>query len=182
MIQSLQTSDLPNNTYQVFGTIIVDECHHIPAKTFREVIQHFHSYYMYGFTATPVRKNRDEKLIFIHIGDIIHEVIVPATHSTNKQLSVIIRNSELFTPFTASTDKIETLTNILIHDTARNEIITTDIKREAMAGRKILILTERKVHVEVLQQYLKGSFETITLTGDDSDQSKKAKNEINRRW
>ncbi len=177
MIQSLQTPNLPDKDklYHGFGTIIVDECHHIPAKTFREVIQHFHSYYLYGFTATPIRKNKDEKLIFIHIGDIIHEVIIPITSNQNKQLSVTIQSTELFAPFNVSTDKIETLINILIHDTARNEMIVQDIKREVRTGRKILVLTERKAHVDLLHQYLKSTCETITLTGEDSEQSKKAK-------
>jgi len=177
MIQSLQTQNLSDKDklYHAFGTIIVDECHHIPAKTFREVIQHFHSYYLYGFTATPIRKNKDEKLIFIHIGDIIHEVIIPITANQNKQLSINIQNTELFAPFNASTDKLETFISILIHDTSRNEMIVQDIKREVRAGRKVLVLTERKAHVDILQQYLKGACETTTLTGEDSEQSKKAK-------
>ena len=177
MIQSLQNPDLPgkDKLHHAFGTIIADECHHIPAKTFREVIQHFHSYYLYGFTATPIRKNKDEKLIFIHIGDIIHEVVIPITTNQNRQLSVVIQNTELFTPFNASTDKTETLLNILIHDTARNVMIVEDIKREVRAGRKILVLSERKAHVDIIQQYLKGTCETITLTGEDNEQSKKAK-------
>jgi superfamily II DNA or RNA helicase len=177
MIQSLQNPNLhdKDKLYHAFGALIVDECHHIPAKTFREVIQHFHSYYLYGFTATPIRKNKDEKLIFIHIGDIIHEVVIPVAETKNKQLSVTIQNTELFTPFNASTDKVETLLNILIHDTARNEVIIDDVKREVRAGRKLLVLTERKAHVDILQQYLKSTCETITLTGEDSEQSKKTK-------
>lgn len=177
MIQSLQTPNLSDldKLYHAFGIIIVDECHHIPAKTFREVIHHFHSYYLYGFTATPIRKNKDEKLIFIHIGDIIYEIIIPVKGIHNKQLSVNIQNTELSTPFNASTDKVETLINILIHDTARNEMILDDIKKEIRAGRKILVLTERKAHVDVLQQYLKGACETITLTGEDGEQNRKAK-------
>lgn len=177
MIQSLQNPNVPDKDrlYHAFGTIIVDECHHIPTKTFREVIQHFHSYYLYGFTATPIRKNKDEKLIFIHIGDIIHEAVIPVTGNQNKQLSVIVQSTELFTPFNASTDKVEKLLNILIHDTARNEMIMDDIKKEVRAGRKILVLTERKAHVEILQQYLKGTCVTITLTGEDGEQNKKAK-------
>jgi superfamily II DNA or RNA helicase len=177
MIQSLQNPDLPGKgkLLHAFGTIIVVECHHIPAKTFREVIRHFHSYYLYGFTATPIRKNKDEKLIFIHIGDMIYEVVIPITANQNRQLSVVIQNTELFTPFNASTDKTKTLLNILIHDTARNEMIVEDIKREVRAGRKILVLTERKAHIDILQQYLKSTCETITLTGEDSEQSKKGK-------
>jgi superfamily II DNA or RNA helicase len=65
MIQSLQSTGLPDNIYKSFGIIIVDECHHIPAKTFSEVINKYHSYFLYGLTATPIRKNKDEKLIFI---------------------------------------------------------------------------------------------------------------------
>src|SRR3989304_3609338 len=54
-----------------FGTIIIDECHHIPATTFRQVIQNLNPLYIYGLTATPKRKHNDEKLIYIYIGDII---------------------------------------------------------------------------------------------------------------
>ena len=177
MIQSLQTPNLPDTEklYHAFGTIIIDECHHIPAKTFREVIQHFHSFYLYGFTATPIRKNKDEKLIFMHIGNIIHEVFIPVKGIHNKQLSVTIQNTQIYTPFNASTDKVDTLLNILIHDTARNEMILDDIKREARADRKTLVLTERKAHVDILHQYHKGFCKTITLTGEDSEQNRKGK-------
>lgn len=176
MIQSLQSDNLPDKIYHSFGIILVDECHHIPAKTFREVIINFHSYYLYGFTATPKRKNKDEELIFIHIGKIIHQVVFsPTEENHRKDLSVIIRETELFTPFNAGTDNAETLLHILIHDTARNELIVNDIRREATAGRRILVLTERKTHVNILQQYLKSSIETIGITGDDPVQARKSK-------
>jgi len=176
MIQSLQASSLPDKTFHSFGTIIVDECHHIPAKTFREVIINFHSYYLYGFTATPTRKNRDEKLIFIHIGKIIREILLPPTEDDHSQeLSVIIRETGLSTPFNAKTDNFETLLHILIHDTARNELIVQDIKREVSAGRKVLVLSERKAHVAILRQYLKNSIETIAITGEDPIQARKSK-------
>lgn len=176
MIQSLQSDMLPEKVYRAFGTIVVDECHHIPARTFRQAITQFHSYYLYGFTATPNRKNRDEELIFIHIGKIIHRVIYsPAQEDQNRQLSVTIQETDFFTPFDAKTDQPETFLHILIHDTARNELIVTDIKREATAGRKVLVLTERKAHVAVLQQYLKGSLETIAITGEDPAQSRRSK-------
>lgn len=46
-----------------FGTILIDECHHIPAESYRNAIQQFNSYYLYGLTATPFRKYNDGKLI-----------------------------------------------------------------------------------------------------------------------
>lgn len=63
MIQSLVKLDDVKEFANSFGTIIIDECHHIPAKTFREAIINFNAYYLYGLTATPIRKNNDEQLI-----------------------------------------------------------------------------------------------------------------------
>ncbi len=174
MIQSL--GNLPDATYGAFGTILVDECHHIPARTFREMIGNFSTYYLYGLTATPKRKHRDEELIFIHIGKIIHEVVFTAGASDSiRHLAVIIRDTGFFIPFDAKTDNFERLINVLIHDTGRNEIIVRDIKREVMAGRKVLVLAERKAHVAVLSQYLMGALETIAVTGEDSVASRGAK-------
>ena len=71
MIQSLTRNEKVDVISGNFGTIIVDECHHIPAKSFREAIVNFNSYYLYGLTATPKRKNNDEKLIYVYIGNIL---------------------------------------------------------------------------------------------------------------
>jgi superfamily II DNA or RNA helicase len=174
MIQSLQTADLPENFYDLFGTVIIDECHHIPAKTFRDFVQHFNSRYLYGFTATPFRKDDDEKLIFIYLGDIIHQVKIPVTEEySNRPFSVVIRDTSFFAPFDSVTDHFEVLMSILIHDTTRNELIVTDILKETTAGRKVLVLTERKTHVAILYHYLKAHVEAIAITGEDADQLKK---------
>ena len=176
MMQSLATIDAANEIFKSFGLIIIDECHHVPAKTFRQVIQHFTSYYLYGLTATPIRKNNDEKLIFIHIGDVIQEVKLPSTNnSPSKKVSVIIRETDLLVPFDYKTDKTETLYQILIHDSERNRLIIDDIKTEVNTGKKVLVLTERKAHVEVLYQYLKNKYEVITISGDDPEAARKLK-------
>jgi superfamily II DNA or RNA helicase len=173
MIQSLATLDSTNELFKSFGLILIDECHHVPAKTFREVIQQFSTFYLYGLTATPIRKSNDEKLIFIHIGDVIHEV--KSSNSPSKKLAVIIRETDLFVPFDYKTDKIETLNQILVHDTERNKLIIDDIKTEANNGRKVLVLTERKTHIDVLYQYLKSKYEVITISGEDSEAARKIK-------
>lgn len=176
MIQSIASLPNPAELYKSFGTIIVDECHHVPAKTFRQVIRHFQSYYLYGLTATPIRKNNDEKIIFIHIGDVIHKV-KPAIADLNSpdKIAITIRETNLFVPFDYKTDTAELLSQILIHDTARNQLIVEDIKTEAGAGRKVLVLTERKAHIDVLHQYLKSRFEVISISGEDSEASRKIK-------
>jgi len=169
LIQSLgkclKENRLPEET---FGTIIIDECHHIPAMSYRNTIGKLSSYYLYGLTATPFRKFNDGKLIFIHLGEIISEIKAPEI-STYKPARVVIRNTELDIPFNPKTDKFETISRVLVHDLARNQLIIKDVTLELNSGKKVIILTERKEHIETLNQFLKQSFETITLSGDDPE-------------
>jgi len=67
---------------------------------------------------------------------------------------------------------------VLIHDTLRNQLIINDLVTELNSGKKVVVLTERKEHIETLNQYLKQRFETITLSGNDSEGSRKAKWEV----
>lgn len=171
MIQSLIKMENVNEIANQFGIVIVDECHHIPAKTFRELICKFNPFYLYGLTATPKRKYNDEKLIYYYIGDIIatvDQIYKKEEVPVNTQIKINIKETDLSVPFDYQTDEFETVSKILIFDSTRNQLITNDILAEAKNGRIILVLTERKEHVEVLYQYLKNQAEIITLTGEDS--------------
>ena len=159
---------------KAFGTILIDECHHVPAETFRDTIARLHTFYLYGLTATPFRKYNDGKLIFLHLGDIISE-ITPQETGAHQTARIVVRETELDVPFNAKTDKFETLSKVLVHDSARNRLILSDIKKELDAGRKAVVITERKEHIEVLYQYLKQSYEVVALSGEDSENSRTAK-------
>lgn len=172
-IQSLAKAAI-SNLYNSFGLIIVDECHHVPAETFRNTIGKFNSRYLYGLTATPFRKYNDGKLIFIHLGEIITEISSSSLPALNHP-KIVIRNTSLNVPFNGKTDRFETLSKILVHDSARNRLILGDVFCELKQGRKCIILTERKEHIETLEQYLKQSFETITLSGEDIESARKGK-------
>ncbi|MDZ7722184.1 MAG: DEAD/DEAH box helicase family protein [candidate division KSB1 bacterium] len=176
MIQTLSRMTDYTKLASAFGTIIIDECHHIPAKSFRETIVHFNSYYLYGLTATPKRKHNDQKLIFVFIGDILYHVKQYEFLAKNKiQTELNIRETELFVPFNYKTDKYETISRILVHDTHRNSLIIKDIDNNAERFKTILILTERKAHVDILNLYLKEKYETITIHGGDSETARKNK-------
>jgi len=176
MIQSLSKTDNVDEIANSFGTIIIDECHHIPAKTFRETIVHFNAWYLYGLTATPKRKNNDEKLIFIYIGDIIAKIDQEQlTDKGSKKIEVNIKETNLYVPFDYKVDHYETISQILVHDTQRNQMIIEDIESQIERCNSILVLTERKAHVNILNLYLKDRFETITITGDDSESARQSK-------
>jgi superfamily II DNA or RNA helicase len=176
MIQSLSRIDDYKELSNAFGTIIIDECHHIPAKSFREAIVNFNSFYLYGLTATPKRKNNDQKLIFVYIGNILHQVDQQQfLADRNIQTEINIKETELFAPFDYKIDKYETISRILIHDTQRNSLILNDIKNNAERFKTILVLSERKAHVDILNLYLKDTYETIAIHGDDSESGRKRK-------
>lgn len=177
MIQSLSRElEKPDGEklLNAFGTIILDECHHIPAETFRNTISKLQTFYLYGLTATPFRKYNDSKLIFIHLGEVISEIKANEI-STAKKPKIIIRNTELDVPFNSKTDKFETLSKILVHDSNRNKAILQDVINELKSDKKVIIVTERKEHIDSLYQYLKQSYEAITLSGEDSESSKNSK-------
>ena len=176
MIQTLKQHEVSGKIEDSFGTIIVDECHHVPAKTFRETITRYSSYFLYGLTATPMRKNNDENLIYVYIGKILSEITSEYLDSDQTAtIQINIRKTGLQAPFDYRIDDYEILSQILVYDTARNQLIVNDISKVIDQKKKILLLTERKAHINVLNLYLKERFETITLSGDDSKGSQKSK-------
>ena len=164
-----------------FGVVIVDECHHIPAATFREVISQLNPTYIYGLTATPKRKHNDESLIYMFIGDIISEVKAPDEMPEgllNPEPAVpriIIRQSELEAPFKFTADSFQLLAKIICFDTTRNRLIVKDIMEQVHLGKKVLLLSERRDHLEILGLYLKGLCETIVISGEDSNAGRNIK-------
>ncbi len=171
-IQTLYTmlDELPEIAKQ-FGLVIVDECHHIPANTFGQVIEKFNPFYMYGLTATPQRKNNDEKMIFTKVGQIII-TINPFTDEhyggSRPKPRIHIRETTLHIPFDYTQDTFELLNKVVICDATRNQMIVKDVLKEVKNGKKILVLTERKDHVELLNLYLRYFCDVIPLTGDDN--------------
>lgn len=180
MLQSFSGLEGHTDEMTKIGTVIVDECHHVPAKTFREVVKNLDVQYLYGLTATPTRKHNDEKLIFFSIGNIIADLPshgVSDDEAVPKTASAIvrIRKTGLDIPFRFKTDNYQLLTKVLSFDTSRNTGIVEDVLREVRNGHRVLVLSDRKDHLEIFTLYLRKEAETITITGNDSEASRKIK-------
>lgn len=179
LLQSLARKGDLSELKDKFGTIIIDECHHIPAATFREVIAQLNPKYIYGLTATPKRKHNDEKLIYVYIGDIIAHMetsdIEPVSILPHQPPEVLIRTTTLTVPFKFTTDHFQLLAKVVCFDTTRNQMIVEDILNKISDGKRLLVLSERKEHLEILAMYLKGKCEIIVISGDDSAKSRKSK-------
>jgi superfamily II DNA or RNA helicase len=179
LLQSLARNNNLPELRNKFGTIIIDECHHIPASTFRQVITQFNPGYLYGLTATPKRKHNDEKLIYVFIGDVISHVetsdFKPTPSAIAQLIEVLVRTTNLSLPFKFKIDLFQLLSKVICFDTGRNRLIVTDIEEQVKNNHKVLVLSERKEHLEVINLYLKGQSETIVVSGDDSAPARKSK-------
>ena len=88
---------------------------------------------------------------------------------------IIIRTTSLNIPFKFTTDQFQLLAKIICFDTTRNRMIVDDIFKQAELGKRVLVLSERKDHLEILNLYLKGKLETIVISGDDSATARTSK-------
>src|SRR5579872_6550099 len=69
-IQSLGRKGAVSNIVAEYGQVIVDECHHISAFSFEQVMRQVKAKYVTGLTATPTRKDGHHPIIFMQCGPI----------------------------------------------------------------------------------------------------------------
>jgi superfamily II DNA or RNA helicase len=168
MIQTLyKTADHVSPTV---GHLIVDECHRTPNRTFTEAITAFNAMYLLGLSATPYRRDRLTKLIYWHLGPIVHKVdrsgLVKCGAITD--FEVRIRVTDFETDLDPSTEYSQMLSQ-LCEDSERNRLICADVSAETLSGNgSILVLSDRKSHCEALKGILKNDYglEPVILTGD----------------
>ena len=70
LIQSCFDNDEVKPFVKEYGMVIVDECHHVSSITFENVLKHVTAHYVYGLTATPIRKDGLQPIIFMQCGPI----------------------------------------------------------------------------------------------------------------
>lgn len=139
-----------------YSFVIVDECHHIPALTFEQIIKSFKGKYILGLSATPNRKDELQPILFQQLGEISYEYKKKKTHTNKLQ---IIR-----TEFISQADNYATIINELCIDEDRNNLIVDIIKKNI--DRKILLLTDRIEHINVLESLLqKENIDYISVHG-----------------
>ena len=173
-IQSLLRYKKLDEVKNQFGVIVIDECHHIPAKSYRDLIAQLSSKYCYGLTATHERKYGHEFLTELCIGPIVAEMSIEKK-DRDQEFDIDIKKSKLELPFRYKTDHYEVLARTICYDSARNNLVVKNILKHIKKKRRVLVLTERKDHIEVLTLHLRKETEVITLTGDDSVRQRKLK-------
>jgi hypothetical protein len=169
IMQSLNQGGDVNECIKNYGMIIVDECHHVPAFSFEQILKNAAARYVYGLTATPARPDGHHPIIFFYCGPIRHTVDAKVQAEKRPFDHYLIPR---FTSFRiGGTENTEELTiqeiySELIGDEIRNELIIEDVVECYKNGRNSLVLTGRVAHVNKLSDMLKRKIpDVISLTG-----------------
>lgn len=161
-----------------YGMVIVDECHHVSAVNFEGVLKRCNARYVYGLTATPIRKDGHQPIIFMQCG--------PIRYSADAKMQMASQTFErllipCFTSYRELTDDKAMYMQILQRmsdDDSRNRLIVTDVCKALDEGRSPIVLTSLTLHVEIMSVMLADCCENvITLVGSESVKEKRLKME-----
>jgi len=168
-MQSLNADSEVKERVKNYGMVIVDECHHVPAFSFEQILKGVHAKTVYGLTATPTRQDGHHPIIFMHCGPIRYRVDArkqaekrPFDHYVIPRLT----NLRAIPEVEGKEPSIQRLyANIAVNE-SRNQRIVEDVLRCFQSGGNSLVLTERTAHVALLATKLREQIpEVISLTG-----------------
>jgi len=169
IMQSLNREGEVNDFVKDYGMIIVDECHHIPAFSFEQILRKASAKYIYGLTATPVRQDGHHPIIFMQCGPIRFFSNVAKQDLERKFDQFLIPR---FTGLRIPIDKdeksitIQELYSEIVTNESRNMLLVEDIIANFNKGRNSLVLTERTAHAELLRERLITKIpDVLVLTG-----------------
>ena len=160
-----------------YGMLIVDECHHVSAFETENLVASFSSKYVYGLTATPIRRDGHQKIIFYQCGPILYSTSTKQMNQSQNFAHIFIPR---FTSFhfvaenqTTTSTKINDYYEQLTENEARNILITEDIKSAVKNNRTPLILSDRIEHLQKLETMLKDCAQNIILISGRGTQKQK---------
>ncbi len=153
-IQSLIRKGVVNDCVAEYGHVIVDECHHVSAASFEEVVRRAKAKYVTGLSATVARKDGHHPIIFMQCGPVRHHVDAKAQAAARPfEHTVLVRPTAFVPVKEADPDariQFQELYGELIADEARNRLIHEEVIAAVAEGRSPLVLTERNEHLDLL--------------------------------
>ena len=167
MVQSLVRKGVVNDIVAEYGYLIVDECHHISAVSFEQLVRQSRARYVTGLSATVVRKDGHHPIIFMQCGPIRyrvddrkqaekrpfdHKVII---RSTNFRLPAHLQN--------VASQPIQDVYAMLVRDDERNHLIVEDVIAAVQAKRFPVLLTERREHLDLLSSLLARNIQNVIV-------------------
>lgn len=158
VMQSLVRKGVVADCLANYGQFIVDECHHLSARSFEQVARQAKARFVVGLSATVTRKDGHHPIVFMQCGPVRHRVDARAQAAIRPfEHRVLVRPTDFQPVNPPEADRrleYQALYRSLIDDDARTRRICEDIMSCVRAGRSPLVLTERNEHLDRLAQAL----------------------------
>ena len=152
VMQSLSRQGEINAMVEDYGHVIVDECHHIGAVSFEAILKRVKAKYVLGLTATPIRRDGQQAIIFMQCGPIRHTAAkVACAHDLVVVPHMLAADIKL--PADAG---IQDVFRHISNDSERTRAIAADVVEAFRERRKVLVLTERTEHLRAIATELAG--------------------------
>lgn len=177
-VQSLGSEDLAESgALRGYGVVVVDECHHVPAFTIAKALAGMDARRVYGLTATPLRKDGLQPLIFMHCGPIRYRADARDQAAHGAVRLVLPRVTRFKKPLAIDEEDwpLAQMLRDMVEDEERNRMIVADALKALADGRTPLILTQRVEHVRVLAERLRQgtNAKVFELVGNDTAKRKR---------
>lgn len=160
----------------LFGHLIVDECHRVPAALFTDVVSRFDCQYLLGLSATAFRSDEGTtRLISIFMGDCLHQVNQAQLQATGAIVKPeLIRRKTTFThPYSGD---YHALITALVSHQGRNLQIVEDIVQAAGRPQSgvLLVVSDRVSHCEIFAGQLAARGLAVALLTGQTPPEKRA--------
>ena len=153
VMQSVSRQGEVNPLVENYGQVIVDECHHIGATSFDAILKRVNAKYVLGLTATPVRRDGQQPIIFMQCGPIRYTAAKPENAPSDLEVIPIMIYKTIDLPHEAA---IQDVFRHISIDEDRTANIASEVVSAFNLGRKVLVLTERTDHLDAILAALDG--------------------------
>ena len=156
MLQTLSTKDLNETIVKEFGLTVYDECHHLSAEVFSNVMIRIHTNYVVGLSGTMTRKDGLTKVFKYFIGPVVHK------EKTDLTTEVLVKAVLFEDPYNDEFNEVKTdfrgnpmyssMITKLCQNENRSSMITNIIHHELKQNKEqqIMILAHNKTLIQSL--------------------------------
>ncbi len=164
LMQSLVRKGEVDDAVGDYGHLVIDECHHVPARSFELLARRARARFVTGLSATVARKDGHHPIIMMQCGPVRHRVDArrqagarPFGHE------VLVRPTGFRPSWHGGAQgppqdrrlEFQQLCRELMSCEGRNRMICAGVAAAVAAGRVPVVLTERTEHLELLESMLR---------------------------
>lgn len=155
MLQSIAKDKYDRDIFADFGLVIFDEAHHAPSEYFSKALPIITCHKSLALSATPKRSDKTEHVLFWYMGEISYN----APPNVNNMVTVKAYNydvvdknfKEAKMKFGNDINRPQTINRIVAINQRNQFIVDTIMEVMEEAGRKVLLLSDRIDHLNILK-------------------------------